>query len=51
MSRSHAKARNSRSAAVDLWDQMLDPMRNNEWSTFDDPEYEGWTEKELVDRI
>lgn len=63
MSRPPTRAQNSRSAAVDLWDQMLDRMRNNEWSTFDDPEYEvsneekarvrqsfldaGWTEKEI----
>lgn len=49
-----------------LWEQMLERARKNEWSTFDDPEYEdsqenkerakkafldaGWTDKEIASR-
>lgn len=28
-----------KAAAVDLWIQMLDRARNNDWSAFDDPDY------------
>ena len=28
-----------KAAAVELWTQMLDRARNNDWSAFDDPDY------------
>ncbi|WP_123619047.1 hypothetical protein [Phaeobacter piscinae] len=37
-----ARSKNNKrvDAAKDLWRQMLDQAKDNEWSTFDDPEYQ-----------